>query len=89
MNRPKVSLDQINLPKKIASHLFGEHHGHRHKMFVGVIVGYVGVLIAHSAHLFPLMIIQLFVDLVGYGIHGIGAAPFIEYGIEKINQKSC
>lgn len=72
----------------ISNHMFGEKHTHRHKMGVGGVIAVIGVYIASSAHHFTLHFVQIGVDLIGYAVHGLGVAPYIEFFMKKDNSKS-
>lgn len=72
----------INLPKELCHHTLGKEHTHTHRMLAGTIVMVIGVAIAKSAHYFDATILQFSLDMVGYAVHGLGAAPFIEYVVD-------
>lgn len=75
-----IKLDKLNVAKKISNNLVGENHTHVHRMMVGSAIMILGVLVAFSAtgtH----VVIHIFLDMLGYGIHGIGAVPFVDYFI--------
>lgn len=69
----------LNLPRWICHHMVGEQHTCKHRLAVGMVVIFAGVGIAfvggHFHHNLPL---ALFLDAVGYLVHGIGALPFVE-----------
>jgi hypothetical protein len=72
------------LPRLICIHLIGEHHTHGHRMIVGTVFIFIGVIIAKGSamigHSLPLHIAG---DALGYAIHGMGFVPFGEYVILK------
>lgn len=68
--------------------MFGEEHTHKHKMGVGGVIAVLGVYIASSAHYFSLHFVQIGVDLIGYAVHGLGVAPYIEFFMKKDNNKA-
>ena len=71
---------KINVPRTICSFLFGKRHARRHQMVVGVIIMGAGVTVAHAASWFDhTPIVGGLLDGLGYGIHGIGLTPFIEW----------
>jgi hypothetical protein len=63
----------------ICEHLFGKNHTHGHRIIVGVVIMLVGVTISKGAMMFEGIIVHYLMDAVGYGIHGIGLAPTLEY----------
>lgn len=67
-----------NLPREICHHLHGEDHPVHHRMIWGVVIMAGGVFIAHTAAGFP-HYVAVFIDMTGYGIHALGATPFIEW----------
>lgn len=71
-----------NLPREICNHLHGEDHTVAHRMWVGFVVMAGGVLLAHTASGFP-HFIAVAIDMTGYGIHALGATPFIEWLLEE------
>lgn len=71
-----------NLPRELCHHLIGEHHTTAHRMWVGLAVMAGGVFLAKSADMVP-HYVGVFVDLTGYGIHALGAAPYIEWLMEE------
>lgn len=73
-----------NLPKAICRHLVGKEHDTHHHMLAGVFVMVVGVAIAKSVEFFHFPGAHFALDLVGYGVHGLGLTPFIEAGIKAI-----
>lgn len=71
-----------NLPREICHHLHGDDHSVSHRMWVGVAVMGAGVYFAHLSTEFPHYVAVL-VDMTGYGIHALGATPFIEWLLEE------
>ena len=71
------------------NHLFGEEHTVTHKMSIGVIVMVMGVCVAKLGHFFINPIGQYAVDIVGYGIHGTGLAPFLDHFSKIIKDNKC
>lgn len=62
----------------------GEDHTNVHKRATGIVVGTIGVIIAHSGQGLPFLLMIL-IDFIGYGIHAIGWIPFIRpYENEKM-----
>ena len=75
-----------NPPAFICSHLISKNHSHGHRLFVGVLIMALGVLIAkHGGGLVDTVlphsfarIGHYFFDLIGYLGHGVGAMPWLE-----------
>lgn len=74
---------KINLPREICNHLHGPAHAVSHRMWVGFFVMLAGVGFAHISAMLPHWAGMLF-DLCGYGVHALGATPFIEWALEDI-----
>lgn len=72
----------VNLPRFLCTHLFGHHHSLRHRMGMGAGVMMVGVTVAKVAHTIEFLVVALIVDGIGYALHGLGAAPYVEYLID-------
>lgn len=69
----------FNLPQVLCDHLIGENHPTHHRMFCGMIIMVIGVCVARfGGHYIHIEVIAIFADLTGYGIHALGATPFIE-----------
>lgn len=68
----------VNLPRWICHHLIGEQHKTGHRMAVGGVVMLGGVLLAKCAEGMP-HYVGVLVDMTGYGIHALGATPYIEW----------
>lgn len=73
-----------NVPKHICSALFGRQHSYISRMLMGVMVGLIGVAIAkyfgHSANQY----VEYAGDAFGYGLHGMGLTPVIEYLVNVV-----
>lgn len=81
----KRIIAKVNVSKTVCDHLLGENHSQGHRMITGVVIGFIGVGISKiptSIHLFHYIF-----DLVGFGVHGIGAVPFIEKIMANSKQK--
>lgn len=69
-----------NVTRPVARHLFGHDHTVTHRMVVGLVVMSAGVMVSKlELHGIPAW--HYVADGIGYFIHGLGAAPFIEYFI--------
>lgn len=70
-------LDRVNLTKTICNHLLGKQHTIIHRMLVGVIIMCIGVAFVElTAHIY---MVHYVTNIAGYGIHAVGATPFIEW----------
>jgi len=78
--RIKDKVNPLNIPHWICYHLLGQHHTVGHRVFVGILVMFVGVYTS-KIH-FEYIVFHYAVDCVGYAIHGIGAIPIVEYLID-------
>lgn len=70
-----------NVPKRLANAMIGHDHSPLWRMGFGVVIMAGGVAIAKSAHDMATFW-QYTLDLVGYGIHGLGLTPVIETLLE-------
>lgn len=78
----KTTIHAVNLPKHLCKWLLGKDHKVTHRLLVGTAVMVVGVLITKCSSLYDNHVFHLVVDVVGYGIHGLGLTPYIEALIE-------
>lgn len=81
-NKLRRLLKVANLPREIANHLHGEEHPLGHRMIIGMVVMAGGVMFAHMASGMP-HFVAVVIDMVGYGIHALGAVPFLEWVLEE------
>lgn len=73
----KCAFDKINVVKKICIHLLGPNQTIGHRMLVGCCIMGLGVFIVEStAHI---AIVSYITNIAGFGIHGIGVTPFVEW----------
>ncbi len=77
---------RFDLSKTVCSHLVGEKHNHIHKKIVGFVICFIGVTIAHFFAFIDAEIIKYFLDLTGYGVHGIGLIPYVESVLKYVNE---
>lgn len=66
---------KIHVTKIICNHVMGKNHSINHRVVVGIIFIYSGVLIAGF---FQSGILHIIFDGVGYCVHGIGSIPLVE-----------
>lgn len=68
------NLQYVNPVKQTCNHLMGEDHTPSHRMGVGVVYIFAGVLVSKIGEGY----IHLFFDAMGYLIHALGTIPIIE-----------
>lgn len=71
----------LNFPRVICHWLIGEEHHIAHRLGVGGAVMVAGVVVAGFAEGTP-RFAHVLIEVVGYGIHALGAMPYIEWLIE-------
>ncbi len=68
-----------DVTNSIRSHLLGEKHSPRHKFVYGTVVMFLGVsLVKVVAPALESMMFHITVDVIGYGLHGVGAIPIMK-----------
>lgn len=77
---------KINPARPVCDALLGKKHTHIHRMMVGTVVMGTGVLIAKYTGHSEYEVIAYLGDAVGYGIHGLGLTPFLEFLMEKFGE---
>lgn len=65
----------LNVPKKICTHMFGRHHNPKHRITVGAGIMILGVCISHSSEIFFIKVVY---ETVGFLLHCIGGIPIVE-----------
>ncbi len=83
-NAPSSIVRRYNVFHPVCSLLFGKHHKASHRMVVGFIVAAGGVYLAKYTGHFESELVHYLGDGVGYGLHGMGLVPFIEYITEAV-----
>jgi len=78
----KVFIKRINL----LEHLLDRKHPIQHRMFVGFIIAFSGVIIAKFTARYQIYSIDILGDGVGYFFHALGASPYIDRMIELFNE---
>lgn len=78
MKTIKKILNKICVAKMICNHLISKEHTLIHRCTIGFVIMGSGVMLTKGALFFDSGFIHWFADLVGYGIHGIGAIPFVD-----------
>ncbi len=75
---------RLNVARPLCATLLGHDHKPAHRMTVGIVVMSVGVFIAKASHGIHFEVLAMAVDCVGYGVHGLGLTPFIEWLSERV-----
>lgn len=70
---PKFKLD---LAHYMCSHLASRNYTRTHKVWAGICIIIVGVLITKIATSY--FMVHVMLDAIGYAFHGIGLAPILE-----------
>ena len=76
-------LRHLDLSRMICNHLVGDNHSKMHRYSAGVCIMAVGVGLTKIVLMSEIGLIHAFGDLIGYGVHGIGAIPFVDGLIHK------
>jgi hypothetical protein len=76
MKQLRIVFEKTNLPRLVAHHLVGEDCTITHRLIVGGLIIFVGMVITiiPAEH----TVLHLTRDAVGYSLHGLGLHPFIE-----------
>lgn len=82
------SRSKFNIPHLICNHIIGKEHKIQHRITVGTAIMMIGVLISKSGGGISLIIIHYLFDAIGYGLHGIGLIPWIEYITENVEKRN-
>lgn len=77
-----MKVNPLKFPQWLCHATIGREHKTHHRMIAGVVVMAVGVSIAKASGQFESHWVHYVLDGLGYGIHGIGLAPFIESWVE-------
>lgn len=78
MGKLATLLHVANLPHHICEHLLGKRHTTTHRMIIGFFVMGTGVLITKSTVFVDGHTLHILIDIVGWGIHGLGFTPYLE-----------
>ena len=79
----KKVFPKIDVTKKICDNLLGETHSKTHRFVTGTVIMSIGVGVTKAVFIFDLGAIHFIGDVIGYGLHGIGAIPFAEHVMSK------
>lgn len=74
----KRSHFHVDVPQSVRSHLLGQNHTQRHKFVFGSLIMLLGVSMVYTAKTIDSMLVHIVVDVIGYGLHAIGAIPAIK-----------
>ena len=78
----KIAIRNVDIVRPLCNKLIGRDHASHHRITVGVAIIIGGVIISKTlghVHFFPVAVVF---DALGYGLHGIGLVPIIEYLFE-------
>jgi hypothetical protein len=75
----KNLLGRLNLIKPVCNSMFGREHSLGHRVFTGAVVAVIGVVISKALGHHQMHVVAYAGDAIGYGLHGLGVAPFIEW----------
>lgn len=68
-----------DVPSSVRSHLLGENHTPRHKFVFGTLIMFAGVtMVKVLSPTVESVIFHIITDVIGYGLHAIGAIPIIK-----------
>lgn len=79
---------RLNIARPLCEILLGSNHAAAHRMSVGVVFMSAGVFIAKAAHGIHFEVLAMAVDCIGYGVHGLGLTPFIEWLAERVKKEA-
>lgn len=82
------SRSRFNIPHLICNHIIGKEHKIQHRITVGTVIMMIGVLISKGGGGISLVIVHYLSDAIGYGLHGIGLIPWIEYITDNVERKN-
>lgn len=87
MKKVRDQIRQICLARLICNHLLGENHSATHRYTIGIVIMSTEVGLTKAAFLVDIGFIHAIADLIGYGIHGVGALPFVEKVLAAVNNE--
>lgn len=68
-----------DVPKTVRNHLLGPQHSPRHKFIFGSVIMIIGVsMVKLISPMLSSHIMHIVIDVIGYGLHGIGAIPIVK-----------
>lgn len=74
---------RINIMHPICNAVFGKGHTLAQRLIVGTLVALIGVGVAKWSGHSTNAVVGHLGDMVGYGMHALGLAPFIEWMAER------
>jgi hypothetical protein len=83
----KTLVRRVNLIHLLLDHVLGENHTHAHRMSVGAIVMFIGMLLIHAFAGIEMEVVRVTVEVCGGFIHCVGSVPFVDYLINRANTK--
>ena len=82
----KTPLHKICVSRVICDHLVGDKHSQSHRYVVGTVIMSLGVGLTQVVFFWEATAIHIIGDIIGYGVHGLGAVPFIDKFISSSKQ---
>lgn len=79
LKKAKDRVRKMDPVKTVGEHLVGDTYSSRHRITTGVVIMVIGVLVSKTG---GGMIVHLIVDVVGYGLHGLGLIPFVDHLVD-------
>lgn len=69
---------KLNVTYVICDHLLGENHKSYHRLIVGTLIIFLGVVILHSTAAIGIMVVRHSIDTGAIIMHCVGGTPWIE-----------
>lgn len=73
----------INVPRYVTCHVMGKEHTTRHHRIAGTITIFIGAILIKLSLITGNGFIHFFGEIIGWSMHAVGMAPFIEERLEK------
>jgi len=77
---------RINVIRPVCNSMFGKEHSLRHRLITGATVAITGVLISKMLGHSENHVLEYAGDAIGYGLHGLGITPFIEWAAKTYEE---
>jgi len=80
------AIARINVIRPICSSMFGKEHSLAQRLITGASVAIVGVFISKALGHSDSHVVSYAGDAIGYGLHGLGVTPFIEWAAKTYEE---